>query len=168
MGTCQQTWFFIWACRSLWSLCGFDGQWPLTVTLKEKPQTNQQKKSTKKLSDSQRTSQVHIHKQLVKPLIPKSKWLPQTSSCMFYCYVVLWLRIPALLKWNHLNPVGPAFVIAEGFSTRMIGGVLYTLSLDWSHYLCFTCSPTSLFRVCNKESGLLSPTGGVVCTCTIQ
>lgn len=100
-------------------------------------------------------------------IFSKGSDFSETSSCIFYCYILLWLEIPALLKRNHLNPVGPASVIAEGFSTRTIGGVLYTLTLDWSHYLCFTCSPSSLFRVCNKESSLLSPTRGVVCTCTI-
>lgn len=42
----------------------------------------------------------------------------QLSSCIFHCSFLLWLRIPALLKWNHLNPVGPAFVPAEGLTTK--------------------------------------------------
>lgn len=168
-GTWQQTRFFIRAHGSDLSLCGLVVNWPLTVTLKEKPQIYQQKDATKKLSTYLPGSSTLV---VTEPgcslLSQKEVTFTQTSSCIFYCYILSWSGIPALLKWNHLNPVGPAFVIAEGFSTGTIGGVLYTLTLDWSHYLCFTCSPPSLFRVCNKESSLLSPTGGVVCTCTIR
>lgn len=122
--------------------------------------------------EPRRTSQVHqqrvVNQPGGSPLFPKGSDFSQSSSCTFYCYILLWLGIPALLKWNHLNPVGPAFVIAERFSTGTIGGVLYMLTLDRPHYPCFTCSLPSLFRLCNKESSLLSPTRGVVCTCTIR
>lgn len=143
-------WFFIEKSQSVKLVCVvFSVQWPLTVTLKEKHQIEQQKKKQqrnsqalnvphKSLNTSSQSTRMH-------PLIFKRKWLSPTSSCISYCYILLWLGIPTLLKWNHLNPVGPAFVIVEGFSTRTIGGFLYTLTLDLSHYLCFTCST----RVCS-------------------
>ncbi len=152
----------VWPCCTVTSDRHAEGETPNKPTEKRNKETLQ---SSTHLPSSETPA---VNQPGLSLLFSKGSDFSQTSSCIFYCYILLWLEIPTLLKWNHLNPVGPAFVIAEGFSTRTIGGVLYTLTLDWSHYLCFTCSPPSLFRVCNKESSLLSPTGGVVCTCTIR
>lgn len=113
--------------------------------------TNRKKKRTTKKPDNPlRTSQVHKHQSPIKPAAAaysqNGNDFSQTSSCIFYCYFLLWFRIPALLKWNHLNPVGPPFVIAEGFSTRAIGG-----GFVYTHARLVTLSLLHVFpsRVCS-------------------
>lgn len=75
----------------------------------------------------------------------------------------------ALLERNRLNPLGPAFVAAEGFFYQNRQRRFGNITLDRAHYPCFTCFPPAVFLQgsVTKKSGLLSPSRKLVCTCTI-